>query len=57
MKASSESGLWAMRTMVVVVSVMAREGIRIEDAHAPGQPFRTVPFGGRFFASSFLVLD
>src|SRR5215208_6148834 len=32
MKASSESGLWAMRMMVVAGSVMAPESIRMEDA-------------------------
>jgi hypothetical protein len=38
MKASSESGLWAIRMVVVVVwVVMAREGIRIEDGRAPGR--------------------
>ncbi len=48
MKASSESGLWAMRTVVVVCVLMAQEAIRIEDARALGKASEIVPSGGRF---------
>src|SRR5258707_15506668 len=48
MKASSESGLWAMRMVVRVrVSVMAREGIRIGDTLTLGGVGFAVHPGGR----------
>src|SRR5215210_5131779 len=51
MKASSESGLWAMRMMVVAGSVMAPEAIRIEDTPLPGKAFETRPLGRTAFRS------